>query len=172
MKRIPLPCAFVVALAAGASLATETKPGAASGGSAAMIDRGRYLAIIGGCNDCHTRGYAERQGDVPESDWLTGDSLGWQGPWGTTYPPNLRRLMSSLGEEEWLVFVKTAEPRPPMPWYQLRAMTDEDLRALYRFIRTLGPAGAPAPAYVPPGGKTTGPAVVFPGTEPSPLTQR
>jgi hypothetical protein len=59
-----------------------------------------------------------------------------------------------------------------MPWYQLRAMTDEDLRALYRFIRALGPAGAPAPAYVPPGEKTTGPVVVFPGTEPSPLTQR
>jgi mono/diheme cytochrome c family protein len=172
MKRIPLSFGAVVALAAGASFATETRPDATTGSSAAMIERGRYLAIIGGCNDCHTRGYAERQGRVPESDWLTGDSLGWQGPWGTTYPPNLRRLMNNLGEEEWLVYVKTAEPRPPMPWYQLRAMTDEDLRALHRFIRTLGPAGAPAPAYLPPGDKAAGPVVVFPGVEPSPLTQR
>jgi hypothetical protein len=30
-------------------------------------------------------------------------------------------------------------------------MSDSDLRALYRFIRHLGPAGSSAPGYVPPG---------------------
>ena len=49
------------------------------------LDRGRYLVKIAGCNDCHTRGYAETAGKVPEKQWLTGDQLGWRGPWGTTY---------------------------------------------------------------------------------------
>ena len=39
---------------------------------------------IGGCNDCHTGGYLEKTGAVPERERLTGDTLGWQGPWGTT----------------------------------------------------------------------------------------
>ena len=27
---------------------------------------------------------------MPEAQWLTGDSLGWRGPWGTTYPECLK----------------------------------------------------------------------------------
>ena len=65
------------------------------------LDRGRYLLRIAGCNDCHTPGYQQSAGAVDESQWLTGDAIGWQGPWGVTYPPNLRlfvqnRLSASL----------------------------------------------------------------------------
>jgi hypothetical protein len=45
--------------------------------------------------------------------------------------------------------------RPPMPWFNLRAMHDADLVAIHRYLRSLGPRGEPAPAYVPPGGKGT-----------------
>lgn len=38
-----------------------------------------------------------------------------------------------------------------MPWFALRDRSDADLRAAYRFIRSLQPAGQPAPAYLPPG---------------------
>ena len=31
-----------------------------------MIERGRYLTKIGGCNDCHTPGYLLREGNVPQ----------------------------------------------------------------------------------------------------------
>ena len=41
-------------------------------------------------------------------------------------------------------------------------MTASDLRAMYRYLRYLGPAGKPAPAYVPPGQKAAGPVVTFP----------
>jgi hypothetical protein len=41
-------------------------------------------------------------------------------------------------------------------------MTNTDLRAMYRFVRHLGPAGQPAPAYVPPGGNVTTPVIAFP----------
>jgi mono/diheme cytochrome c family protein len=126
------------------------------------IDRGRYVIRIAGCNDCHTPGYAQSGGDVPEAQWLTGDALGWSGPWGTTYAANLRRVVAGMSEEEWVQRARSAQYRPPMPWFNLRDMTDADLRAAYRYVRSLGPAGAPAPAYVPPGGKVSGPVVTFP----------
>ena len=60
-----------------------------------QIARGRYLVKLGSCNDCHTADYAPHDGKVPESQWLLGGgSLGFNGPWGTTYAPNLRLTMS------------------------------------------------------------------------------
>ncbi|MDH4245230.1 MAG: hypothetical protein OEV38_15905, partial [Nitrospira sp.] len=59
-------------------------------------ERGRYLIKIAGCNDCHTTSYAEAAGKIPEQDWLKGDSIGWRGPWGTTYASNLRLYMQNL----------------------------------------------------------------------------
>jgi mono/diheme cytochrome c family protein len=115
-----------------------------------LVARGKYLAMIAGCNDCHTPGYMATNGQVDEGAWLTGDALGWHGPWGTTYPPNLRLTVQNLTEAQWLAFAR-APKRPPMPWYALRDMTDEDVVAIYRYIRHLGPAGKPAPAALPPG---------------------
>lgn len=127
-----------------------------------MIERGRYLMKITGCNDCHTAGYAKSGGGVPEAQWLTGDALGWSGPWGTTYAANLRLVVAGISEEEWVRRARSAQYRPPMPWFALRDMSETDLRAAYRYIRSLGPAGSAAPAYVPPGGTVSGPVVAFP----------
>jgi mono/diheme cytochrome c family protein len=126
------------------------------------IALGRYLVQTTGCNDCHSPGYGMSGGKTPEATWLTGDRVGWRGPWGTTYPSNLRLFFASRTEAQWLEFARTGETRPPMPWFNLRAMSDGDLRAIYRYIRAAGPAGEPAPAYVPPGGQATGPVVQFP----------
>jgi mono/diheme cytochrome c family protein len=140
----------------------------ASGGSALAagkadeIRRGRYLIETAGCNDCHTPGYGAKEGKVDEKLWLTGDTLGWAGPWGTTYPTNLRLLLSRMTQKEWLSHARTMKPRPPMPWFNVRAMTDDDLRAIYSYTRSLGPGGTPEPAYVPPGQKAAGPVVRFP----------
>jgi mono/diheme cytochrome c family protein len=128
----------------------------------AQVKRGRYLVQIGGCNDCHTPAYPVKGGDVPEAEWLTGDALGWRGPWGTTYATNLRLYMQDLTEEQWIKKAKSLNARPPMPWFNVRAMTTDDLRAMYRYIRHLGPAGKPAPAYLPPGKKPRQPYVQFP----------
>lgn len=126
------------------------------------VERGRYLVRIAGCNDCHTTGYAQTGGRIPEKDWLTGSLVGWRGPWGTTYPTNLRLFLQGLSEDQWLKIAKTAEFRPPMPWFALHDMTTQDLRMIYRFIRYLGPAGKPAPAFVPPGQEPKGAYVLFP----------
>ena len=130
--------------------------GLAAAGPADDIRHGRYLIQTSGCNDCHTPGYMQKDGHVPESEWLTGDAMGWQGPWGTTYPANLRRLAHSLTEAQWLA--RARQPiRPPMPSPSLRAMTDADLKAIYRYVKSLPLKGPAAPAYVPPGGKVATP---------------
>jgi mono/diheme cytochrome c family protein len=132
-------------------------------GKPGSIERGRYLARTAGCNDCHTPGYPQSGGTVPEKDWLTGDHVGWQGGWGTTYAPNLRLSLAKMSEQQWLEFARKTQLRPPMPWFALRDMSDDDLRAIYKFVKHLGPGGQPAPAYVPPGKPVNGPVVKFPG---------
>lgn len=127
-----------------------------------LVDRGKYLVVIAGCNDCHTPGYLLSEGKTPEKMWLTGDTFGWRGPWGTTYPPNLRNLAQTLTEKQWITLGKNLKARPPMPWFNLNSMEDEDLRAIYQFIRHLGPGGQAAPAYVPPDQEPGTPYALFP----------
>jgi hypothetical protein len=145
--------AALTLLAAASAFAQQTDP---------QINRGRYLVKIGGCNDCHTAGYAPSGGKVPEAQWLAGDILGFNGPWGTTYPTNLRLYFQDMTEAEWLKKGRSLSTRPPMPWFNVRAMSASDLRAMYRYVRSLGPAGKPAPAYLPPDKTPPEPVVRFP----------
>ena len=155
-------CTRIAAAVIAATLSFPAVAQTAKSKDADPGSRGRYLTVIGGCNDCHTEGYIQNAGKVPEKQWLTGSQLGWRGPWGTTYPSNLRLVLSRMTEDQWVKTAKTAQYRPPMPWFALHEMTEQDLRAIYRFTKSLGPAGDPAPAYVPPGQDPKGPAVLFP----------
>jgi mono/diheme cytochrome c family protein len=114
------------------------------------VERGEYLVMIGGCNDCHTPNYLARGPRTAADVILTGSKVGWRGPWGTTYAPNLRIYFQELTEAEWAFMAKSIERRPPMPFYSLNSMSEGDARAIYRYIRSLGPAGVRAPAFVPP----------------------
>jgi hypothetical protein len=127
-----------------------------------MVERGRYLIKIAGCNDCHTPGYEQSEGNVPEELWLTGDRFGWRGPWGTTYASNLRILINALTEDQWVTLAKSLKVRPPMPWYNLNDMKKEDLIDIYQYIRHAGPKGVQAPAYVPPDREPDTPYALFP----------
>lgn len=147
--------AFSFVIASGHARAGSTS-------KAELIERGRYLIKISGCNDCHTSGYLMSNGETPVKQWLMGDSFGWRGPWGTTYPPNLRLFMKDRSEDEWVQEAKTLKRLPPMPWFNLNAMNDEDLRAIYQFTRSLGQVGKQAPAYVPPGEEPKPPYATFP----------
>jgi mono/diheme cytochrome c family protein len=131
----------------------------------AEAKRGRYLVQTSGCNDCHTPGYPESGGKVDEKLWLTGSPLGWRGPWGTTYPPNLRLDAQKLSEADFVKLARS-ELRPPMPWFNLRDMTTNDVRAIYQYLKYAGPAGQPAPAYVPPDKEPMPPFVQFPAQPP------
>jgi hypothetical protein len=57
---------------------------------------------------------------------------------------------------------RTLKRRPTMPWFNLNIMNDEDLKAIYQFVRYLGPGGEPAPAYVPPDQEPKTPYALFP----------
>jgi len=155
--------AAATSVTAAAIAALSSTAGAETSSDDALIRHGRYLVQTAGCNDCHTPGYAESEGRVDESVWLIGDKVGWNGPWGTTYASNLRIYMANRSEASWLKTARSFKPRPPMPWFNVHAMSERDLRALYRYVRSLGVTGEPAPAYVPPGQTPNGPAIRFPG---------
>lgn len=116
------------------------------------VELGRYLIKIMGCNDCHTPGYMSNS-NIPERDWLIGDTLGYHNSLGTTYPTNLRLLFDSISEKEWKVLARKMRDDSPMALVRLPAMTDDHLRAIYLFVTGLGPKGIPAMSPLPAGVK-------------------
>jgi mono/diheme cytochrome c family protein len=126
-----------------------------------MITRGRYIVKVTGCNDCHTPNYGERNGQVPENEWLIGTPIGYKGPWGTTYAKNLRRLLANKTETEWVTYAKKMQAKPPMPWYNVNALSEEDLKAIYQFIHYLGDNPNKVPKELPPGETPKTPYINF-----------
>jgi len=164
MKKL---CLSLSVLATGFMLA-QPALSATDSGSSKSLERGKWLVQYGGCNDCHTPGYAQTGGKVPTKEWLTGSPVGFKGPWGTSYAANLRLLAHDMTEAQWLA--RAREPMlPPMPWFNLHQLNDRDLSAMYRFIRSLGPAGAPAPVAAKPGEPVNTPYIEF---EPKNLPQQ
>lgn len=125
------------------------------------VEKGAKIATVGGCHDCHTKGYNEAGGVIDPATALMGNDVGFQGPWGTTYAPNLRLVAKGYSEDEFVEHLKTFETRPPMPWYNLRALDESEMRSLFQYIVSLGDPGPAAPSYVPPGEKPSFPYVNF-----------
>lgn len=126
------------------------------------IARGRYLIEIMGCNDCHTSDIVDGSTQISQEDWLIGGTRGFYGPWGTVYPTNLRLLLNQISEQEWIVLARRMRNNSPMAWSWLPKVTDEDLQAIYRFVKHLGPKGNPAPEPLPPGVRPTTDYINFP----------
>ena len=148
--------------AAASPTAAEAAIGAEHIAAASPVEAGRYLVKIGGCNDCHTPGFAMTNGASPgEAEWLTGDSVGSSGPWGVSYPSNLRLSFSNMDEQQFIELARAGQGRPPMPWPSLKAMSDKDLKAIYAYIQSLGPKGEPAPAALSPGVAPDRPHIPF-----------
>jgi len=125
------------------------------------VERGRLVSITGGCNDCHTAGYNESAGKIDPAAALKGIPVGWNGPWGTTYAVNIRLVVAGKSEDDFVQYAKTFKARPPMPYYNVNAMEESDVRSLYRYIKSLGDPGDPVPAALPPGATPTTPFVVM-----------
>ncbi len=152
--------AFLPRPAVAIDLASPPASVATAGRADPQVARGQYVARIAGCHDCHTAGYAEAGGEMPASRWLTGSSIGFKGPWGVSYPTNLRLSVQKMNEAQWLAYARA--PRlPPMPWFNLRDMADDDMRALYQFLRAIGPSGSAAPAPLAPDAPITTPFIRF-----------
>ena len=76
MTPLPRLLSVVLFAAIGANfssaLAQKKDEKKASKAMSQEAKRGKYLAQIAGCNDCHTPGYMASAGNVEESVWLTG----------------------------------------------------------------------------------------------------
>ena len=78
------------------------------------------------------------------------DLTAWAGPWGISYARNLtpdeNTGIGSWSEETFMGAIRTgrhmgvARPiLPPMPWPAYRNLTDEDLKAVYAYLRSIPP---------------------------------
>ena len=78
------------------------------------------------------------------------DFTAWSGPWGISYTANLTPDQNTgLGIWTEDMFIRamregkhmgTSRPiLPPMPWQNFRNLTDDDLKAIFAFLRTLPP---------------------------------
>ena len=124
--------AIVIAGLFGAHGAAQSDP---------LIERGRYLVGFGSCNDCHTAGWLESDGTIPVSRWMTGSNLGYRGPWGTSYPANVRLEFQAHFGSRLALHGAQRGGHWPMVWHDLRFLKAEAQRAIYRFIKYLGPSG-------------------------------
>jgi len=114
------------------------------------VERGRRVVESMKCNDCHTPDYQKRS-SVPEEDWLVGGTIGFRDSTGTVYPANLRLLLNSMSEDEWVKFARQMNQNAPMGSVLLPTASERDLRAIYSFVKYLGPKGAPALPRLPAG---------------------
>lgn len=127
-----------------------------------MEKAGEYLTIVGGCNDCHTEHWTASEGKVDPADRMAGMKTGFRGSWGTVYGKNLRTIVQRMSEDRWVKVLSTAdsgEGRPPMPWWNTAKMNERDLRAMYRYVKGLGPKTNGVPRGLPVGKEPAGPYI-------------
>jgi hypothetical protein len=157
MRVVDLSAGVALLVLGGCSSHAETPASATPYVRTASVeDAGRYLFLIGGCNDCHTPGWAESDGHLPTSAWAVGNPVGFRGPWGTSYAANLRRVAIENTERQWVLLFRKSAGLPPMPWQNYREASETDLLAIRQFLRSLGPAGGRVPDPLPPGKEPRG----------------
>lgn len=88
------------------------------------------------------------------------DLTAWAGPWGISYAANLTPDASGLKSwtpETFIQAIRTGKHAgvgrdilPPMPWMDYALMTDDDLRAVFAYLKSLPPIANTVPAPVPP----------------------
>jgi len=131
----------------------------------ALVERGAYLAQIMDRGGCHTPGYLR---GAPDFDrYLAGSDVGFGGPFGVVYPPNLTPDdATGLGRwsvEDIMAAVRSgtrpdgSELHPIMPWPSYGHLTDEDARALATYLKSLEPISNETPAPVADPAEATAP---------------
>ena len=88
------------------------------------------------------------------------DLTAWAGPWGISYAANLTPDASGLKSWTPDIFIQAIRTGkhagvgrdilPPMPWMDYAQMTDDDLRAVFAYLKSLPPIANIVPPPVPP----------------------
>lgn len=108
------------------------------------VRRGEYLVRLGNCTSCHTP--SDEQGQLISGLDFAG-GLVLKGPWGEVASANITPDPSGISyydEALFLQVMRTGHVRARklnsiMPWGYFRNMTDEDLKAIFAYLRTLTP---------------------------------
>jgi hypothetical protein len=84
----------------------------------------------------------------------------WVGPWGTTYAPNITGDETGIGmwsEQQFITCIREGKLKglsrpllPPMPWQFYAKMTDDELKAIFAYLKSTKPVKNIAPGYEPP----------------------
>jgi mono/diheme cytochrome c family protein len=137
---------------------------------AEKLKLGERLTYVGGCNDCHTPGTFYGNADAKRR--LSGSELGWEGPWGVTYPRNLTPDMETgIGkwtEDDIVRAIRTgvrpdkSPLLPPMPWPMYAHMTDQEAYAVAAYLKSMPPVKHKVPDRQPANGKAIGARLTFP----------
>jgi mono/diheme cytochrome c family protein len=106
--------------------------------------RGKYLVTIAGCADCHTPQDAHGQ---PLPGKALAGGLILDGPWGRVASGNITPDASGIPYYDLAMFtevmrtgfVKARRLNQIMPWQAYRGMTDEDIAAVFAYIKTYPP---------------------------------
>lgn len=100
---------------------------------------------------------------VQPGKWLLAgqDATSWVGPWGVSFTANLTPD-GPTGTGTWTdeVFIKALRTGkhmgvgrpllPPMPWQGIGQSTDEDLKAIFAYLKSLPPVHNKVPDPIPP----------------------
>jgi mono/diheme cytochrome c family protein len=111
--------------------------------SSDLLKRGAYLVTLGGCSECHTP--ADRGRAIPGMDFAGGFPM--IGPWGQVTSANITPDASGIGYYDEALFlqamrtgyVKARALNSIMPFRFYRNLTDDDLKAIFAYLRTLKP---------------------------------
>ncbi len=112
----------------------------------------------------HPEGAALPAPPQAKGPWIAStntDLTAWSGPWGISYAFNLtpdeNTGIGSWSEETFVQALKTGRHMgvsrpilPPMPWQNFSRLSEDDLKALYAYLRTLKPIRNRVPEPTPP----------------------
>lgn len=121
---------------------------AAGAADSDLVDRGKYLVTLGGCNDCHTPGSFLGKPDLAHA--LSGSEVGFSIPGlgvfvGRNLTPDKETGLGDWTDDQ-IVSALTAGVRPDgrqlapiMPWQALAHLDSNDARAIVAYLRSLPP---------------------------------
>jgi mono/diheme cytochrome c family protein len=124
----------------------DSSQGSAAVEDSALVERGRYVALAANCASCHTR-----PGGAPFAG-----GVAFEAPLGTIYSTNITSSLDH-GIGKWTaqdlrralhegIAADGSRLFPAFPYTSFTQMTDEDVDALYAYMRTVE-----ADDYQPPG---------------------
>lgn len=93
---------------------------------------------------------------------VTNDLTSWIGPWGISYSANITSDSTGIGnwtEAQFMLALREGKAKglaanrqllPPMPWPSFRFMKDEEVKAIFAYLKSTKPVKNVVPPPAPP----------------------